>query len=281
MPRTHLALKNFRPPVLEATTALFNAKPWNANVTDQLGLGQTFVSAICQAYNVRDCTLVMRPLWGASHDYTPAVVSENTVGETVVVSAPTIVLDAWSITNLMVALRMHLLANGVAQVNHDPEAWVHSLFYTVRPAMFRARVREGRIGHLTAKDTFTTETWELLVNADVGSDRTEMLNCRPNEVAGILERIRNETDDYVEGDGDDLVTLNAGDMAVIDAGIAAINDNLPDEEETDVDDSITDNLGGLNRDALRRLAAEHNISGRGSMLAPQLREALRNAGVHS
>jgi hypothetical protein len=159
------------------------------------------------------------------------MVRENAMGEIESVSFANIRLSQWSITSLFIALRTHLLANGAEQKADDPQAWAHSLFYTVKPRMFRARVREGRIRGLTAKDTFSSETWELLVGAGVGRESGALV-CRPNEVNGILAQIRegsfegytepvNQDDDFSEDDDEDVLSSD---------------DNLDDEEEFDIED---------------------------------------------
>lgn len=233
MARTHLRLKNFRPAVVESAQRLFEAKPWREEFGSeaQVQIATAFVNEVCAAYHVPVAEVVISTSAYAPATYTTAVVRVNAMEQIESIAPPKITLARWSITSLLIALREHLLANGAEQVNGDPDAWAHSLFYTVKPAMFRARAREGRIGGVTAKDTFSSATWAQLLEAGVANDYTEGIRCRPNEVRSILEQIASGTFVNVNEDDDTEV---AGEEPNV--GEWGDEDNLDDELEFDADD---------------------------------------------
>jgi hypothetical protein len=87
--------------------------------------------------------------------------------EQIVDERPVLTLDHWSILLLFKRFREYALNAGVeAGVNRyaedDIHGWACSLFYKVKPVMFRARVREGRIGRVSAEDLLSTETLRRL-----------------------------------------------------------------------------------------------------------------------
>lgn len=232
-------MKNFRPSVIDAASALFEAKPWRMEFAseEQAAITQAFASTIAATYGAPNVDVQLQ--WGyAPATYTPAIVREDGLGRIESVQSPEIRLSYFSIVNLFKSVRMHVLANGAELVSGDPEAWVHSLFYTIKPAMFRARVREGRISGLTAKDTFTSETWQKLVDNGVADTDFGTILCRPNEVRDILTQIAAGT--YVNElpVGARRNDEDEGDLSEFESSFneALDNDNLPDEFENDEDD---------------------------------------------
>lgn len=244
MARTHLRFRNFRPATVEAAQAFFDAKPWREEFGSerQIELAQNLVNAVCVTYSVPTAQVELSESTYAPATYVTATVRVNSMEQIEEISPPKIHLARWSILTLLKALRTHLLANGIEQHADDPEAWAHSLFYTVKPAMFRARARENRVPGVTAKDTFSSETWEKLVNVGVADSFHETISCRPNEVNGILRQIAEGT--YVAPEAPAEVpaaTSSAGNES--DDGWAGLfddddDDNLDDELE--VDDIDTD-----------------------------------------
>lgn len=277
--RTHLKLKNFHVNTIDAATELFEARPWREeNVGNRAEIAQHFAERVCAAYHVPNVTVqIGQGGYWRETSYTPAIVQMNAMEQIESMTPPTIVLAGWSIVGLFVAVRTHLLANGVEQVSGDPKSWAHSLFYTVKPAMFRKRVREGRIAGLTAKDTFTTETWGQLVSAGVGDEDGTLL-VDPGQISEILEQIREGT--YVaetdEEDEDESESFED------------VDDNLPDEDESDepspaeeaaaVADEV---MAAYERFSIVKLrqASRGRVSGGYSLSKPELIAALAGAGV--
>lgn len=252
--RLHLRFKNIRPGALAAADQLFAAKPWRLDeVEAQRDAAQAFVDTICGVYGVRPAVLRIEPdLPRSFAAYSPAVLADDEVTE---IEPTTIAIGEFSILTLFYVTRVHLLANGAAEARtqEDAQAWGCSLFYAVKPVMFRARAREGRVHGVTAKDTFTTATWQSFIEAGLA------------------------TDDYllVEHDDPRLQTDSlADDDEVVDE--ADLTDEIPEPLPVA---GNADGLDALNRDAIRALAREHNIPGRGRLNRDELVAALRNAGV--
>lgn len=315
MARTHLAFKNFRPAAVDAAERLFAEKPWS--VTDELRLqeiAQEFSTRVCAAYSAPQAVVIVVDDPFTPTAYTPAIVREDGLGRMESVQQPTIRLGKWSIVNLFTVIRTHLLSNGAEQKANDPNAWAHSLFYTIKPAMFRKAVRSGRIRGLSAKDTFTRATWAKLVENGVGNPYDGSLECEAGEVNGILAQIDAGTfvSETFESDEEDTSQSERGEDFEYD------DDNLDDEDEFDVDDDEpldrdhfdpegtpvseivadaaprpsesameavvaseeADGLDGLGIVALRQLS-RGVVSGGYGMSKPDLIVALRGAGVQA
>lgn len=294
MARLHLKFRNFRPSVLSAATAVFDARPWAMETAeDKAVVGQAFMDAVSSAYRVPAARFGISPARAMrDFNYRPAIMEVDALAEDdtpTMVEPPQVWLHHWSIVTLFQVARVHVLAQGgVEAVNrNDPQSWSCSLFYSVRPKMFRARVREGRIPGVLARDTYSEESWSKLVEAHltfgdrlVGSPEQwrAALNGEPIPV------MEQPVEDAFEAllDDEDLVEFF---------------DSLPDAEETDEpeeegpadeqecfetpEDVTDDGLDALNRDAIRVLAATHNIQGRGRMNVDTLRAALRQRGVRA
>ena len=255
MSKTHLRFKNFRPQVIEAASRLFEAKPWQESFgsEEQMEVAKRFVSEVSAAYNVANAEIEVSRWQYSPASYQSAQVMVNGLDQIQSIAPAKIILSRWSITSLFIAVRTHLLANGVEQKTDDPEAWAHSLFYTVKPAMFRARVREGRIGGLVARDTFTRETWAKLVEAGVGQEWNGSIVCRPNEVNGIIAQIEAGTfTGYGTVVDPDFVAEDADESDLVDT------DNLDDELEFDADQEDPWDDDVIAQEAASDLEAETN-----------------------
>lgn len=293
MPRTHLAFRRIARPVVQAAEDLFTARPWRVEDTDeQAALGQTFLDAVVAAYNVPAVELFVSSARGSSdYRYTPAVFEADSLDdEPRLIQNARIMMQGWSIVTLFHAARNHVLAQGGAEpVASDPVGWGHSLFYLVRPKMFRARVREGRVMNITARDTFSADSWEKLSLA--GFTFGDRLVGSPAEWGNVLGIELAGTSGGVTVDVDELPDEDEYDSELSDEELAEIFGEVPTEEpaaemfevvaegvfdaETDTL-TMTPDVDALNRDELRKLAAELELPGRGSMNAPALREALRD-----
>lgn len=285
--RLHLRFKNFRPTTVAAAEALFAARPWLfEDDAERVAVGQTFVDAVAASYNIPTAVVGLRRNFSDAVRYQPALVEENALGELTSLSPPRIFLDHWSILSLFNGVRVHLLANGETPTSEiDPHAWACSLFYAVRPAMFRARVREGRVLQMAAKDTYKSDTWQQLVVAGVASDDSGRLIVDRRDVQRVLngevtvgDLLTAEVEDDDE-DEDDI------DGMIEDAAEFLGSVGEPEEEETETydenDEEVSetahdDMLTGVNRDTLRQMAKDRNIPGRGRMSADELRQAVRD-----
>jgi hypothetical protein len=150
MTRAHLKYRkqDFLPRVLGATEDLFAAKPWRLDI-GQLDLFQRWADIVCEAHEVPPVGIHK-----IDHD---AVGFGYLVDETNDVA--NVLLGRYSLATLFCGVGAHISLNS-DRFNHIE--WGFSLFYIVRPVMFRRRVREGRIEGLTARDTFSRATWDRL-----------------------------------------------------------------------------------------------------------------------
>lgn len=290
--RHHLKFRNFRPSIIQAAEDLFEAKPWSIEDDDRwVKTAQVFVDAVSNAYGVRSAVVENDTAWSYRHRrgvrYEPAQVERSALSaedEMTEVSPPKILVKNKSIISLFKGVRIHALAQGDLEAVSldDPWAWACSLFYTVRPVMFRARARQGRIKGVTARDTYSSETWDRMTEA--GVTRGDYLAVGyENFDPRTLESQVSETD---------LEEF--------------VSDNLPDEEETDVDpeeveifdgpsgehigtatvqiedtdpDSPLPRVADMNRDAVRALAAQWRVPGRGSLNRDELAAKLVEMGL--
>jgi hypothetical protein len=148
MTRPHLKYRkeDFNDETLRATELLFEAKPWRLDL-GQLDLYQRWADVVCDAYAVDPIGIQKVDYDASGFGY---IVDPDT-------GAANIIIGKYSIATLFCSLGAH-----IAQDSFDHIEWGFSLFYVVRPVMFRRRVREGRIIGLTARDTFSAGTWDRL-----------------------------------------------------------------------------------------------------------------------
>jgi hypothetical protein len=191
MARFHLRFRDFREETLSATNDLFDAKPWRLTTDDEKAVvAQTWLKAVSEIYEVPEPRIVIGDRidppardsqdaldrWDSAGDpddplaYSPGEDDDEgdedtpeDMNEQIVDERPVLSLDHWSILLLFKRFREYALSAGVdAGANRyeedDIHGWACSLFYKVRPVMFRARVREGRIGRVSPEDLLTTET---------------------------------------------------------------------------------------------------------------------------
>jgi hypothetical protein len=311
--RLHLKFKNIRNETVAAAEELFNARPWRMeSTTEKLVVAQRFVDTISAQAHIPSAVVTVRPLFGgAGVQYRPAVIEEDSLGSDHRISPPRILLNSFSIINVFHGTRVHLLAHGEAPVSeNDPIAWACSLFYKVRPEMFRARVREGRIVGVDARDTYAAETWNRLVVAGVVDDERGTLRISRQDAARIVngedpqvviaeaEAARQaaqeefiaqaanaaenlfDDPDYDEEfeDDEDEPELPSADYSLLDEADDADEDPEPAQSPTE---GSGDDLDSLGLAALRTLAQGRSIPRMWKLGREQLREALRELGVRA
>jgi hypothetical protein len=151
MTRPHLKYRaeDFPAEVLKATELLFEAKPWRLDI-GQLDLYQRWADVVCEEYGAGPVGIQKVDVNGIGFSYELGPI-------------PNIIIGRYSLATLFCGMGMHINAvmGGLSSELAHIE-WGYSLFYTVRPVMFRRRVREGRIVGMTAKDTFSRDTWDRL-----------------------------------------------------------------------------------------------------------------------
>jgi excisionase family DNA binding protein len=143
-----MTFRNIHAGVRSAATDLFDSKPWSGTDEDKQTKFERFLRDASAAYGIPQPTLQV------------VEVAEGERAECGLVAPNTIVLDKYSVTSLFNAFRQHMQYSGAITVGflnrRDAQAWACSLFYAVRPILFRKRVREGRISGVRETDLLTT-----------------------------------------------------------------------------------------------------------------------------
>ena len=251
MSRPHLAFRNFRPSVIAAANTLFSEKPWREECGNVEQVAQLFADQITTAYDCAPVRVVLdEDSWVMG--YEPADEEDET---------PQITLDKLSIFNLFRHVREHVLTVGGAEphgesASDDPFRWACSLFYAVKPVMFRARVREGRIHGITARETYSADSWAKLEAAGFTMYDDSLLGTK-EDWAAVLDGT------YVANSDDDSET---------DAITQTVDSNGSEHAQH------VSSLTGLSRDRIRALCVENGIPRQGRNKT-QLITALVNAGV--
>lgn len=149
MARLHLRFRNIKPSVKRATETLFDSKPWSGTDEEKQSKYERWLRDASSAYGIPAPTLEIRE---------DVSVRRGSGGY----SWGRITLGAWSLTTMFHQFRHHLQAMGACGAEYgdcdDAQAWACSLFYAVKPRMFRKRVREGRIIGVDADDLLTSAT---------------------------------------------------------------------------------------------------------------------------
>lgn len=152
MSRKHLSYRSFAPAVIEATDELFASKPWRQD-EDQQGKFEKWTEAVAKNYGMKTPQLIVSPIAFTSYD------PEHN----------TIYLNRFSVTNLFVTTRLALLEHGHSYpavegrgLAEDAIRWGVSLFYKVRPRLFRKAVRAGGIEGVDAWDLVPSNAEQAL-----------------------------------------------------------------------------------------------------------------------
>lgn len=163
MSRYHLRIKKFHPKTLEHTETLMASKPWKQeDAVANLDEFEKWLASVSLVYGVE------QPSLSISED--PIILmSRGGYFEN------TITLPKFSVMTLMHEYRHHMQFHGLSPValedraewsdeflasasptEEDARAWSCSLFYKVRPHLFRRSVREGKILYVEAEDLLRT-----------------------------------------------------------------------------------------------------------------------------
>lgn len=138
MSKLHLKFKNIREDVLEATEEFFVSKPWEGSNEEKQQKFDYWLAKVSEAYGVETPGL--------------EVVEGNPMLQLMVMAYQEgmIYSRKYSIINTFIGFRRHCQVQGAVTVDPDKQqedcaAWACSLFYKLRPFMFRKGVREGKI----------------------------------------------------------------------------------------------------------------------------------------
>lgn len=189
MARLHLRFKNIKPKTITATRALFEAGPWSGTDEEKQGKYELWLREVSAAYGIPTPTLEI-----------------NFDNRYATYEWGRITLASWSVTTLFHDFRHHLQAMGACAADmqdcDDAQAWACSLFYSVKPRMFRRRVREGRIMGVDADDLLTTATIEARqqeMYSDENGEAMVTIGGEPIDPStGSHDSLRPEEDDEEE-----------------------------------------------------------------------------------
>lgn len=199
--RLHLRYKNIHRTVVRATSELFDSRPWSGTAEEQASKFEKWLRRSSDAYGLPAPTLeVSEDARGTSYD----------LGQ--------ITLTKYSVIELFRAFRYHMMAMGVAQVEASDEtsmrglaaateldavSWACSLYYKIRPVLFRKNVRSGKIRYVTPRDLLTTEA-----QAAYDEEQAAAFNARMEAALGSsLDEFPDEDDSYDDPDEHDDLTL--------------------------------------------------------------------------
>lgn len=227
MARLHMQFKNVHKATRRAAKTLFDSKPWQGSDEDKQSKFERFLREAAAVYGVPQPSLSI-------------VTGSEVVG---LVSPNTIVLDKYSVTSLFNAFRQHMQYTGAVDVEfldrRDAQAWACSLFYMIRPILFRKRVREGRIMGVTPNDLLTSAS--LLARQDEVDEA----------FAGIVATSY-DSDDDIEPEDEDAAeeAVEASSLSLVDMTVAEAADHLGVSQST-VRNMINDGRLAAVRDGRR------------------------------
>jgi hypothetical protein len=203
MTRLHLRYKNHHKAVLAATEELFASRPWTGSDDELQTKYERWIRKASDAYELPI------PALSINYDCT----SSYRLG--------TIVLGKFSVTSMFYVFRMHMQFCGLGNQEqdsqtraNDAQAWAYSLFYKVRPTLYRKAVRAGTIPGVTPEDLLRTDREDPSDLFDHYEDATfdderddEEYEARnQDELDTELDadwRSVDGSDEYEEMDGDD------------------------------------------------------------------------------
>lgn len=210
MARYHLKYRNFDGGTIAATEALFAAKPWRKTPEEWLEDANTWVRAVADVYGVPvpEVKLVdeLDVFMGGVVPYANQMIEdEGTTPAQINLTLP-------SMITMFYYFRLHMLSNGVPipgerTVVDDCHAWSCSLFYVVKPVMFRARVREGRIQGVYPEDLLRRPQADTVLPEQQQADSPLDDAIEDNEVAEEGYFINDDVDpDAPDIEFDDEIT---------------------------------------------------------------------------
>lgn len=188
MARLHLQFRNLNERTKVTTRTLFESGPWSGTDEEKIVKYEQWLKDTSRVYRVPVPTLEI--------DLSPRVSSREDGYE-----VGRITLAGWSIVSLFHFYRHHLQAMGSVAAEpgdcSDAQAWSCSLFYSVRPRMFRKRVREGRIVGVNSDDLLSSETLARRLNEMYEDDAPSAspLALEIDTINGTHDRLRPEEDD--------------------------------------------------------------------------------------
>lgn len=258
MARFHLRFKSFKPETLAATEELFAAKPWREDEAFKQAAGQKWLDAVCATYELPPVRFVLGEFEESDLNeridrsgnfeqdplaYNPGEEDVPSEPESELLRRKQFKIPAWSLFQLFKHFRIYMLDNGFERANprrskkDDVHGWACSLFYKVRPVMFRARVRDGRIKRIHPDELLTQET--LLARreqertgrvAEVREEIAQEANAEFEDIDEAQIDATNEVDAFVANlavhsqlAGEDVKSMNTRPLRKYATGVGLVN----------------------------------------------------------
>lgn len=151
--RYHLRFKRFHPGTIRATDELFSSKPWAGTDDEKQDKFERWLRQVSNVYSIP------APQLEITDDPLTLLMAGG-------YSAGTMTLPKFSVLTMFHEFRHHMQFCGVGRagdiygegqaMEHDAAGWSCSLFYTVRPTLFRKAVRAGGVFHVQPEDLLRT-----------------------------------------------------------------------------------------------------------------------------
>jgi hypothetical protein len=140
----------------------------------RFALGQTWLDKACEVYSMPPVKLAHEP-WRYTTVYT-ASPDDNTPAF--------IEMPDFKIVSLFAAFAEHRGDNSMSKAGQNPTGFAYSLYYSVRPRMFRRMVREGRFPGVNVRDLYRSKTWEKIQAHRLDPNRPDVLSLLARIDAG-------------------------------------------------------------------------------------------------
>lgn len=301
MARIHLSTCDISEDFLSEIRTMTADRPWSLDAAGRSAVVQTFFDNVCAQADVAAPTVEFyrsrhynRGMQGFT--YTPAITGSLGLS----VTPPAVKFPRWRTVEIVTAIRKHLDFLRGDRLS-DPIAWGASAVYLATPVAFRSAARSGKVRGVEAKDTYTTASWQMIVEADL-VDRRGKLRFSSSDIAYFLANgqlppaipievvTAAETADagglLSEGDEELALIEQAEQGALLDAAMAAVEaqEGAVYQEATEgpfngtliAPNEITDGLDALGIVALRKVS-RGVVSGGYSMTKPVLIHTVRQS----
>jgi hypothetical protein len=156
MSRAHLAFKNIHRSVQKAADDLFKSKPWRDEGEQQHAKFSAFLRKASAAYDITTPILEFVEADVPANQPAPFQYEAN---------EGVIRLTRYSVLSLFACFHYHMQAEGLVDgaSRYDPDddaafRWACSLFYSVRPRLFRKAVRAGRVLGVSPEDLLRSDS---------------------------------------------------------------------------------------------------------------------------
>jgi hypothetical protein len=170
----HLHFKNFHPRTLEVTEAVMEQKPWKMeDFNSKQGLFEKWLKEVSDIYTVPCPELMVYEDEPSLQQMAALYDSEH----------QRLYMRKHSLVSLFFLFRQHVLVITAVRENKELDAesmmrdsagWAASLFYMLRPFLFRRSVREGKILLVQPRD--------LLANPDEYVDEETQIEQEFNQI---------------------------------------------------------------------------------------------------